>query len=586
MRFRQVLDFIEPSRYRLWAAYIGVGLLIGLLEALAGVLFLGLLATFNGAGETVGRIAGSVQSFMGGMDPTIAMALLVILVYLVKNAAVLAQVYLRSSCVDGAFVGLSYRLLRNYLGAPYEFHLTRHSAELIKNINLSIELISRSVLLGIATIVGEVFVILGLFAVALFAAPGLTMFVVVVLMVYVVGLSSLTRGRARALGAEQQELAKESHRLLARTFDVLKEIKIHRMSGAFAEAYAKLRGRQALLLRRYEMLSIVPGVAAELLLVSLVAGAAIVIVVAGRRDPSLVAVVGLFAYLALRLKPSATRVATGINGIRFGMRAVDIVSADLQLAPAEPARSAQVVTPRKFGTLEFHDVSYRYPGSERLALSGVSLTIRSGEMIGIIGNSGSGKSTFAEVLLGLLAPTSGAVLVDGQPVDGTSHSWHSGLAYVPQTVAVLDDTIRGNIAFGVANEDVDEARLREAVKLAQLEDVVAGLPAGLETMLGERGLGLSGGQRQRVAIARALYRRPRILVFDEATSGLDSETERDLTSAIERLYGSVTMIIVAHRLETLRKCDRVVRFQGGTIVAEGPLGEVSREAVGLEAELQ
>ena len=207
-------------------------------------------------------------------------------------------------------------------------------------------------------------------------------------------------------------------------------------------------------------------------------------------------------------------------------------------------------------------------------------------MIGIIGSSGSGKSTFAEVLLGLLPPTSGSVLVDGRTVDSTSHGWHSGLAYVPQTVAVLDDTIRGNVAFGMAIEDVDEERLAEAVNLAQLDDVIAGLPLGLDTMLGERGLGLSGGQRQRVAIARALYRRPSILVFDEATSGLDSETERDLTSAIEKLYGSVTMIIVAHRLETLRKCDRVVRFQGGTIIAEGSLGEVAGETFVTEAELQ
>jgi len=585
-RSRQILEFIEPSRYRVWAAYIAVGLLIGLLEACAGVLFLGLLATINGAGESVGRIAGLVRGVTGGMEPTIGMALLVILVYLVKNIAVLAQVYLRSSCGDGAFVGLSRRLLSNYLGAPYEFHLTRHSAELVKNINFSIELIAQSVLLGIASIVGEVFVVLGLFLVAVFVSPVLTLGVLVVLCFYVFVLSALTRDRVRALGSEQQVLAKENQRFLARTFDVLKEIKINGMDAAFVDAYAQNRARQALLLRRYEMFRIVPGVTAELLLVTLVAGSAIVIVLAGRNDPSLVAVVGLFAYLALRLKPSATRIALGLNGIRYGLGAVDIVSADLRIAHEAPRPSGPQGVSRSFETIELREVSYRYPGGERLALSGVSLTIRRGEMIGVIGSSGSGKSTFAEVLLGLLEPTTGTLLVDGRAVGDNRDGWYSGLAYVPQAVAILDDSIRRNIAFGVANADVDEARLNEVVRLAQLEDVVAALPRGLDTILGERGLGLSGGQRQRVAIARALYRNPRILIFDEATSGLDLETERDLTAAIERLHGSVTMVIVAHRLDTLRKCDRLVRFERGAVVAQGGFDAVTRDAPPVDADLR
>lgn len=583
-RLQQILAFIDRSRYPMWAGYIGVGMVIGLLEAIAGILFLGMLATFNGAGASVGRLVAAVGAMTGGADPVAGMALLVVIVYLIKNVAMLAQVYLRSYCVDGAFVGLSHTLLRSYLAAPYEFHLRRHSAELIKNINMAIELIARGVLLGIAAIIGEMFVIFGLFLVAVNVAPVLTLLVLAIMGLYIAAISRATRGRAQALGAEQQDLAKESQRLLSRMFDVLKEIKIHSQAEAFADAYARLRGRQAVLLRRYEMLSIVPGVAAELLVVALVAGAAIGVSLAGQRDPAALAIVGLFAYLALRLKPSATRVATGLNSIRFGMRAVDIISADLKLAPRERDQAAAPI--RIADTVELRNISYRYPDAERTALDRVSLTIRRGETIGIVGSSGSGKSTFAEILLGLLQPTSGEILVDGKTIVGTSDAWHAGLGYVPQQVALLDDTIRRNIAFGVPDAEIDEMHLAHVVRMAQLDDVVSQLPLGLETMLGENGLGLSGGQRQRVAIARALYRQPQILVFDEATSGLDQETERELTRAVEKLYGSITIVIVAHRLSTLSKCDRVVRLRAGAVVEIGPLAQVEPVEAVAQAGLQ
>lgn len=566
-RLRQILAFIEPGRYRLWAAYIGVGLMLGVLEAAASIALLGLLAIFNNAAGFTGRLVELVGMIFGGLDPAVGLGILVIVIYLVKSVAVLAQVYLRSSCVDGAFVGLSHRLLGNYLAAPYEFHLQRHSGELIKNINMAIELVARSVLQGVAAIVGEVFVILGLMAVALAVAPGLTLACMVVLAVYLAAIAWLTRGRARALGAEQQEIAKESQRMLGRIFDVIKEIKIHELGAPFAASYAALRQRQVGVLRRYEMLSIAPAVATELLVVVLVAGAAIGVVLTSNRDPALVALVGFFAYLILRLKPSVTRVATGINGIKYGMKAVDIIAADLALSDRDSCAAVPRTAPIQLkDTLSFRDVSYGYPGAERVALTGITLDIRRGETIGIVGPSGSGKSTLIEIVLGLLSPTSGGVAVDGKPIDCTGSAWHAGLGYVPQTICLLDDTIRRNIAFGIPDAEIDTARLDDAVRMAQLGEVVARLPQGLDTMLGEQGLGLSGGQRQRVAIARALYRKPQLLVFDEATSGLDHETETEVTAAIEKLYGAVTILIVAHRANPLRRCDRIVRMADGRVV--------------------
>jgi ABC-type multidrug transport system fused ATPase/permease subunit len=227
-----------------------------------------------------------------------------------------------------------------------------------------------------------------------------------------------------------------------------------------------------------------------------------------------------------------------------------------------------------FENIEVDSLVFSYEGIESPVLNNVNVHIRKGEAVGFVGQSGSGKSTLIDIMLGLLHPQGGLVSVNGQRIDDVKQSWQQQIGYIPQTIFLMDDSLRRNIAIGIADKEIDELAITEALKSAQLEDFVASLPEGIDTVVGERGVRLSGGQRQRIGIARALYHRPSVLVLDEATSSLDTETEHGVMQAVQALQGDKTVIIVAHRLSTVEYCDRLYRLDAGRIVDEGTFGEV------------
>ena len=220
-------------------------------------------------------------------------------------------------------------------------------------------------------------------------------------------------------------------------------------------------------------------------------------------------------------------------------------------------------------TLELSQITYSYPGAAEPALKDLSLTIQRGESVGFIGASGAGKSTLVDILLGLLTPDTGEVRVDGKDIQENLRNWQDQIGYVPQSIYLTDDTLRCNVAFGLTDEQIDDEAVQRAIQAAQLEEFVASLPEGLETIVGEHGVRLSGGQRQRIGIARALYHDPVVLVLDEATSALDAVTERDVMQAVYALHGDKTLLIVAHRLSTVAHCDKLVRLEEGRVVEEG-----------------
>jgi ATP-binding cassette subfamily C protein len=288
-----------------------------------------------------------------------------------------------------------------------------------------------------------------------------------------------------------------------------------------------------------------------------------------------IALLGLFAYVVLRITPSLNRVSLAVNNLRFGGAALDTVVRDLHSSEEIQRRPAPGpgVT-RLTQTIVVDNVSYQYPNHDETVLRDVSLTVRRGESIGLVGSTGAGKTTLVDVILGLLVPTRGRVLVDGRDIADCRADWQRSLGVVSQTVFLLDDSLRRNIAFGLSDDRIDDDKVTKAVEMAQLDEFITSLPDGLDTPVGERGVRLSGGQRQRVAIARALYRRPDVVVFDEGTSALDSLTEAEVMAAVDRLRGDRTLLMVAHRLTTVRRCDKIILLENGKISGIGTYDEL------------
>jgi ABC-type multidrug transport system fused ATPase/permease subunit len=294
----------------------------------------------------------------------------------------------------------------------------------------------------------------------------------------------------------------------------------------------------------------------------------------------LLPVLGVIAFAGQRMMPELQRLYSALTMLKFGTAAVDSVFADLEGTRFAPdLRHTGDAPLRLTSELRLADVSYRYPNAAKDSLQRSSLTIRAGERIGIVGGTGAGKTTLADLVLGLLAPTEGRILVDGVAIDDTTRRrWQRSVAYVPQELFLVDASIYENIAFGLKSGQVDRARVEESARLAQLDAFVRrDLPQGYDTTIGERGVRLSGGQRQRIGIARALYHDADLIVFDEATSALDNLTEREVMAAIEATPGDKTMLIIAHRLSTVRSCDRIIVLDKGQVVGIGPWAELMEE---------
>jgi ATP-binding cassette subfamily C protein len=311
-----------------------------------------------------------------------------------------------------------------------------------------------------------------------------------------------------------------------------------------------------------------------------VCGALLVVILLtlqGYRGADVLPLLGLYAYAGFRIIPSANRILWKINEIGYGATAVHQLYDDYMVivrnaADADDASAGE--------SMPFTDrivvagVAYTYPGSHTPALHDVHLTIRRGESIGIVGPTGAGKSTLVDLLIGLLQPSCGRIMIDGVALPERRRSWQRQIGYVPQTIFLADDSLRRNITLGIPDDDIDDDKVQAAVRMAQLEAFVASLADGLNTFVGERGMRLSGGERQRVGIARALYHEPEALVFDEATSALDSCTEGEVVRAIEALHGVKTLVIIAHRLSTVRHCDQLVLLQRGRVAGCGSFDEL------------
>jgi ATP-binding cassette, subfamily B, bacterial PglK len=431
----------------------------------------------------------------------------------------------------------------------------------------------------------------GMVAVLFFAAPLATLAAVAFLGPVVLVLLRVIHPRLKKLGRGRQRMSKENLNLLQQSLHGIREVILFDRAEFFQKRFTKRQNATARITYVNRVAQEVPQLLIETVLVVFIAGFFIVSVTLQRSPESTLAVLGLFAYAALRLQPSLQKIVQSLNSIRFAGAAVDNVYDDLVAVERLEAHDAGVkqALPLRSDSppeIRLEGVGFRYDRNAPPVLRSVDLTISPGESIGIVGPTGGGKSTLLDVITGLLSPSEGRVLIDGINLGRCTKAWQRCLGVVPQTIFLIDDTVRRNIALGVSDKEIDEERIAQAVELAQLSSFLEDLPDGLNTMVGERGVRMSGGQRQRVAIARAMYRDPPVLIFDEGTSALDNLTEAEFMAALDRLGGDRTLITVAHRLTTVRRCDRIAIVEAGRIVDSGTYDELLARNRGFRASVE
>ena len=576
---RECVAMLPPERRRWWLVVPLLALLTGAAEAGAAAAVFGLI-TIVGDPAQVARIpvAAWLASHLPHRDTSQLILLLTLLVavyHVAKNLLLVAAQYARHRIVGESSAALASTVLRGYLLAPYPFHFRRHSAELIRNTTHSVDAVCVA-LSAAAAVFSEFLVGAGIAAVLLTASPGVTLITGVVLGLVTVLLLRATRRLALRAGGATHELSREMLQTLQQALGAIKEIKALGREGFFYRAYAEQQRRRLSLGYLGVTLEAIPPLVIETVFVC---GALLVIAlltVSGAAGTGGLPLLALFAYAGFRIVPMANRITWRLNEIRARGSAVQALYDDYRLVTgAEPAEAGGGAPLELRQAIGLDSVSYTYPGAAAPSLRDISLTIRRGESIGIFGPTGAGKSTLVDLVVGLLPPSSGRVTVDGVDLaTGQQRAWRRHFGYVPQAIVLLDDTLRRNIALGIPDREIDEHRLRGAVAIAQLDALVATLPQGLDTPLGEHGVRLSGGERQRVGIARALYHDPAVVVLDEATAALDAATETAITDALRAMHGVRTVLLITHRLATVRGCDRIALLVGGRLADCGTYDEL------------
>jgi ABC-type multidrug transport system fused ATPase/permease subunit len=571
---QRCVALVEHRQRRRALVVIGLAIVVSLIEAVSALLILFLLRLVTAPSEIESApLVGSVLSRLDVSDRNLFLGLAAFLAvfFLFRAAAVLTLTYLQNRVAYNAGVALSGRLVRAYFAMPYAIHLRRNSAELIRNAYTAVGEVVAYAFVPIVGLVSEAMVVIAVLAVLLASAPLATLAAVALLGPVVLGLIRWVQPRLRRLGEQSQQSAVQSLQSLSQSLEGIRDITVLGRREYFHKEFVQARRLHARAQYTRAVLLDLPRLTVETAAVLFIL--AFLALREATQDGAVgsLAILGLFAYAVLRLMPALNRMVANVNTLRFAEAAVRDVHEDLlrleHLTPLPLEVAAEPLGLRR--EIRLSDVSFRYDGADRDALDHVELTISRGESIGVVGATGGGKSTLVDVLLGLLEPASGSVLVDDVDVRTCLPAWHATLGIVPQQVFLLDDTLRRNVALGLDDDQIDDAAVLDALRLAQLEGIVASTPDGLDLRLGERGARLSGGQRQRVAIARALYHRPEVLVFDEGTSALDTVTEAELVAALVALKGKHTVLTVAHRLSTVRQCDRIVLMREGRVADVG-----------------
>jgi ATP-binding cassette, subfamily B, bacterial PglK len=574
---RKALRLIGPGQQLRWSALVGLALLSSGFEVLgAGLVFvlLSLVADPGGAVEL--PVVGDVTAALGGDRETLLLWLAVAMAcfFLVRAVVHVGEVYAQQRLAHNAGARLAATMVEGYLTLPYSFHLSRNSADLIRNSHQAVRELVGQIFLPLIRVTANAILVIAMLGLLITISPLATALAFLIVGGSAVLMLRVVQPRLKRLGRRAHQLEREALKTLQQSFHGIRDVKVLGRERHFGKRYAQTRFGLARTSYLHSTATDLPKVTLELALLLFILSTFGAAILWGPGTEATLSVLGLFAYAGMRMQPSVQQIIKGLNSIKYASSPLDDIHDDLALIDRHGRREKEEGSLPFEREVRLEGVSFAYDGSDHRALDAVELTIEAGEIVGICGPTGGGKTTLVDVMTGLLPPTEGRVLVDGQPTLGREEAWQRQLGIVPQMVFLIDDTLRANIALGVRPGDVDQEALHAAIEAAQLAPLLDAMPDGLDTVVGERGVRISGGQRQRVAIARALYRRPRALIFDEGTSALDNETERELMAAVTALRGRCTVIMVAHRLSTVRKADRIFLVVGGVLEATGTYDEL------------
>lgn len=497
-----------------------------------------------------------------------------IVIFGFKNIYLLFEYFIQFSFIAKSRIHMQQQLMHSFLHKPYEYYLNSSSGEIVRIISTD-TVQTFALLTSVLSFYTEVIVSIVLAITILVMSPQISIGLIIILGIELFVIAAIIKPIMKRVGIRYRTESTASNKWLLQGINGIKSIKVANTENFFEAKYAEHSDMVADAERKNQTLGNMPRLLIEAFTITGVMAMLFIMVAMGAELASIVPQLSAFVVAAVRLLPSVNRISSAMNQVPFYEGGLDNIIRTLE---AENLSDSVNDTTKKISVkdkkitynrkLEFQNITFGYPNGEKKIFDKASFEILPGQSIGIIGSSGSGKTTAVDIMLGLLSPQLGKIVVDGINIAENMDAWLAHLAYIPQTIFLMDDTIKANVAFGKHTNEISEEQVWNALRDAQMEEFVKSLPDGINTYVGEAGVRLSGGQRQRIGIARALYNNPDILFFDEATSALDNETEAAIMESINNLKGNKTLVIIAHRLTTIENCDVVYRVENGKVVRE------------------
>ncbi len=499
-----------------------------------------------------------------------------VLIFALKNLFLFFQQKVQLKFVYTNQFSTSRRMMINFMQRPYEYYLNADTAVIQRSITSDVNNMY-GLILALLQLISEAIVFVCLVGVCLASDVWMSITVAVLLVVVLLVIKCILKPIMKKAGEENQDFYSGLFKWINQSVMGIKEIKIANKENYFINEYAKCGAGYVSAVQRYNLFNATPRLLIETVAIAGMILYMIIRLLSGVEIIDIMPQLTLLAMVAMRLIPCANRINNHLTSISyfepFLMGASDNLQeeiSDESVNYDEKAYQKKIDIPKMEikNSIQLKGITYKYPNTDVLIFDKADMEIPIGKSVGIVGTSGSGKTTVVDIMLGLLRLQSGEILADGVEIRDHYSAWLKNIGYIPQTIFMIDDSIRKNVAFGYDEEDIDDEKVWRALKEAQLDEFVRGLPEGLDTGIGERGIRISGGQRQRIGIARALFEDPEVLVLDEATSALDNDTEAAIMDSINRLHGRKTLVIIAHRLQTIEKCDMVYRIENGKATRE------------------